>query len=141
MKNYAREVQFARSKRGENYALAVAIDGDRDKLENRLRQLDQQLVEAGLPKRKTDEMIAVFVPTRNIETWELWLCGDREVDEEGDFKRPFEKARHTGDASTKAAVAAWFRSLSPEDSELERQVLPSLADGRVETARLDRRRS
>jgi len=139
LERFAQEVQYARSKKAENYALVVAIDGDHFKLRARLRQLDQKLTEESLEARRKAERIAIFVPTRSIETWELWLCGDREVDEEGDFKQRFQQAQARGEASTKKAVEEWFRSLTPEEEANERETLPSLTAGRVEIGRLDRR--
>ncbi len=138
VKNYAREVRLARSQKGENVALVVVIDGDRIKMQERLRQLDRQLTKVGLAKRGPDERIAIFVPTRNIETWELWLYGYSEIDEEGDFKRLFEKAQRQDKALTKKAVAAWFHSLSRKQAAVERKTLPSLHAGREEIRRLDK---
>ncbi len=138
LKNYAREVRLVRSKRGENVALVVVIDGDDVKMRQRLLQLDLQLTDGSLEKRGKDERIAIFIPTRNIETWELWLCGDSQVDEEMDFKRQFQRAQQCDKAITKKAVAAWFQGLSPEQQAAEQETLPSLAAGRVETRRLDR---
>lgn len=136
--NYVREVQQARSRRFENYALVVAIDGDRDKLHGRMQQLDRELADAGLPKRGDDEMIVICVPTRNIETWELWLCGDQDVDEETDYKRRFREMERRGDVSAKKAVESWFRSRSEGEKLLEEETLPALAAGRLEVRRLDR---
>lgn len=135
LKRYAKEVQYARSKSGENFALVVAIDGDRWKLPKRLRQLDEQLIKAGLSKREGNEKTVIFVPTRNIEPWELWLCGDRDVDEDGDFKSKCRKARGRGAVSAKAAVAAWFEDPSAD----EENTLPSLTAGRAEIGRLESR--
>jgi len=118
-------------------ALVVVIDGDRFKMQQRLRQFAQQLTKEGLAARGHDEMIAICVPTRNIETWELWLCGDREVDEERDFKRRFREAEQRGEASARKAAEAWFQRLSPKEETNERRTLPSLAEGREEVRRLD----
>lgn len=137
LERYAREVRYARSKRGENYALVVAIDGDRFKLKKRLRQLDQKLTEERLPTREGAERITVFVPTWSMETWELWLCGARDLDEERDFRRQFQKAQDRGEASAKVAAEAWFRILSADEEAIERRKLPSLAAGRMEIGRLD----
>lgn len=138
--NYAREVRIARSirNRNESYALVVAIDGDRLKLQGRMHQLDQKLVDAGLPKRERTELIVICVPTWSIETWELWLCGDHEIDEEQELKTRFHKAQQHGEASAKSAAKAWFRALSSEEEVVEQHRLPSLTAGRVEVERLDR---
>lgn len=135
--NYAREARYARSRHFENYALIVAIDGDRKKLQGRLRELDRKLREAGIPERGNDEKIAVFVPTRSIETWELWLCGARDLDEEMDCKRRFQEAGRCGDVSPKKAVESWFRALSEEEERAEKTSVPSLAEGRLEIRRLE----
>ena len=132
VKNYAREVQYARSRRNENYALVVVVDGDLVKLHDRMNQLS--------PRREKGDKIAIFVPTRNLETWELWLCGHRDVDEDDDYKARFHRAEQRGEASAKQAVEAWFRGLSPEEQRDEASRLPALAAGREETKRLDRRR-
>jgi hypothetical protein len=134
---YVEEVQLARQWRHENYALVVAIDGDRGKLQGRMRQLDQKLEDAGLPKRGKDEMIVICAPTWSVETWELWLCGDESVDEETDCKRRYRDAERRGDVSPKKAVESWFRSLSDDETQLEQETLPALAAGRLEVRRLD----
>ncbi len=133
---YAGEVQLARSKRHENYALIVVVDGDRWGLAKRIQQLDEQLDAAGLDKRNPSDKILVFVPTRNIETWKLWLCGHRDLDEEGDYKGRFRKADMSGTATARDAIEAWFQQLSTEDCQLEEQTLPALAAGRQEIQRL-----
>ena len=138
LKQYPEEVRSARRKsHDKNRALVVVIDGDRNKLRERLRQLDQKLEDAGLAPRGSDEKIAVFVPRRNIETWELWLCGHRDLDEDNDYKHRFHTAEGQGEASVKDAVAMWFQSLTTEDRILEEQRLPSLAAGRNEIRRLE----
>ena len=134
---FAAEAQLARSKRSENYALIVAIDGDHDQLRERLRQLDQRLERAGLDRRGENEKIVICVPTRNVETWELWLCGDRDLDETQNYKTRFHEAARRGEASAKKAVEAWFRSLSEEEERTEEKTLPSLAAGRREIRRLE----
>lgn len=140
IERYAAEVQHARSKqkRGERYVLAVAIDGDREKVRGRLEQLDQKLEQSGLSRRGPDELVIVFVPTRNIETWELWLCGDHGLDEEADLKRRFKETKRRGEASARQAVAAWFRALSDAERLHEEAKVPSLAAGRREIRRLER---
>lgn len=136
LERYAREVRYARSKKSENYALVVAVDGDRFKLKQRLQQLDRKLTEEGSKERGPQESIVIFVPTRSIETWELWLCGARDLDEKSDYKQRFRLAEARGEASPKAAAEAWFRDLSPEEEADERRRLPSLTAGRDEVERL-----
>ena len=135
--NYPKLVQLARSKRFENYALIVAIDGDRDKLHRRLQRLDRALEDAGFDVRGDDDPIVLFVPTRNIETWELWLCGLRDIDEETDFKRRFQEAKARRKVSAKEAAKAWNKPLSEQERKLEEKTLPALAAGRLEIRRLN----
>ena len=139
LEHYAKEVRSARRKRFENNALVVVIDGDRGKLQERLRQLDQKLTEAGLATRGPEERIAIFVPTRSIETWELWLCGHRDLDEDGGYKSRFRRAERRGEVSVKEAVAAWFQSVTSEEKAREEHRLPSLTAGRKEIGRLETR--
>ncbi len=136
LSRYAGEVQLARSKRTENYALIVVLDGDQFMLTKRIQQLDEQLVAAGLDKRNSSDKILVFVPTRNIETWELWLCGHYDLDEQADYKEQFRKAVGRGEASVKESIEAWFRQLSERENQREQETLPSLAAGRQEIRRL-----
>jgi len=137
MERYATEIQKARQYRNENYALIVVVDGDRFKVPERKRQLNQQLEKGGLDKRRRNERVALCIPTRNIETWELWLCGDREIEENSDYKARYQKAVRRGEKLTKKAVEAWFHHLSPEASKAEKRNVPSLADGRLEIQRFD----
>ncbi len=139
--NYAREALIARRfsrSRNENYALVVAIDGDEAKMRGRMRQLEQKLADAGVPKREPTELIVICIPTWNIETWELWLCGDRAIDENHDYKNRFRDALRRGDVSAKDAAKSWFRSRAPEERVHEREALPSLSAGRDEVERLNR---
>ncbi|HEX9734493.1 MAG TPA: hypothetical protein VGG06_21185 [Thermoanaerobaculia bacterium] len=102
-----------------------------------MQQLDRKLEDAGLSKRGKDEMIVICVPTWSVERWELWLCGDGDVDEETDCKRQFREAERRGDVSPRKAVESWFRSLSDEERQLEEETLPALSAGRQEVRRLD----
>ena len=141
LSRYAGEVELARRNKRENYAVVVVVDGDRAKREERLQQLDGQLASQGMARRAGDENVLVCAPTRSVETWELWLCGERDLDEDQDYKSRFRDAERKGTASAKAAVDAWFESLSPWDEEIERETLPALSEGRLEIRRLDGRGS
>lgn len=135
--NYAREVQLARRWRSENYALVVAIDGDRGKLQGRMDQLDRELDAAGLARRSDGELIVLFIPTRNIETWQLWLCGARDLDEERNYKPQHRDAERRGEVSPKLAAQRWFETLSENEKQLEKETLPSLSAARDEIRRLE----
>ena len=60
--------------------LVVLIDADTNNIQDRLRQLDQALIEDAQEIRQPHEKIAIFVPKRNIETWIHYLQGEN-VDE------------------------------------------------------------
>ena len=62
-------------------ALVVMIDADAKSVEQRLRELERELVRVAPPGRQADERIAVLVPRRSIETWIRYLQGE-EVNEE-----------------------------------------------------------
>ena len=55
--------------------LVVMIDGDANGVRDRLRMLDSACNEQGVQPRKEDEAVAIFVPTRKIETWIAYLAG------------------------------------------------------------------
>ncbi len=86
LQRYSTEVKAYRSK--ANYlslALLTVIDADTQDVQHLCRHLEEQLQNANIGQRKTDEHIAVLVPKRNIETWIVYLQGIA-VDEESDYK-------------------------------------------------------
>jgi hypothetical protein len=78
------EVQAYRARHART-KLIVVIDADAHTLNERLRQLDRALKEAGVPPIRDAEEIARLVPKRNIETWILCLNDDA-VDEDENYK-------------------------------------------------------
>jgi hypothetical protein len=62
-------------------ALVIIIDADTSSVEERLRQINDGLEQAGLEKIGPDEQIAVFIPKRNIETW-IRFATDQDVNED-----------------------------------------------------------
>ncbi len=115
--------------------LVVAVDGDRFGLRERMRQLGQKLADEELPQRGDDEMIVINVPTRSTETWELWLCGERDIDEDDDYKQEWRAAERHKKRLIRTAIEEWFSELSAEELEVEERTMPSLAAGRVELER------
>ncbi len=57
----------------KNISLVVLMDADMNTVTDCLKKLDDELVNASLAKRQSDEKIAIFVPKRNIETWISYL--------------------------------------------------------------------
>jgi hypothetical protein len=120
----------------EAVGLVVVVDGDSAGLKQRLKELDQRLEEAGSVKRDAKEKIAACVPSRTVETWELWLCGRRDLNEASDYKANFQIEKRKGKASADGAVKAWFSLLTEVDAKAENDRLPALAAGRSELRRL-----
>ncbi|MEA5567027.1 MULTISPECIES: hypothetical protein [unclassified Anabaena] len=79
--SYAAEVKVFRSKNYISGILVVLIDADTKTLEDRLKQLDDVLIENEQKPRQANEAMAMFVPKRNIETWIHYLQG-ASIDEE-----------------------------------------------------------
>ena len=84
--NYPKEVKAYRSKNYLSGMLIVLIDADKKTVEERLKQLDDALIENAQELRQPHEKIAVFVPKRNIETWIHYLQGTN-VDEETEYTK------------------------------------------------------
>lgn len=114
----------------------MVVDGDSAGIKQRLKELDQRLEEAGSVKRDTKEKIATCVPSRTVETWELWLCGRHDLNEASDYKADFQMEKRKGRASADRAVKAWFSQLTEVDAKAESDCLPALAAGRSELRRL-----
>jgi hypothetical protein len=116
IETYPTEVQAIRSKPHLRAGLVAVIDADNQSVADRLRQLEQSLMQSGKSSRKADERIAALSPKRNIETWIFHLCGNA-VDEETDYKN------RVSSADIKPSVAA-FAEACPEKCETLQ--LPSL---------------
>ncbi len=56
--------------------LILVIDGDRYGVEGRLRQLDRDCEAGGVGVKSSEDKVAVFIPTWNIETWLAYLDGE-----------------------------------------------------------------
>lgn len=75
-RNYPAEVKTFRSRNYLNISLVVFIDADPGcTVNDRLIQLENELKDASIEKRKLNEKIAIFIPKRNIETWIHYLKG------------------------------------------------------------------
>jgi hypothetical protein len=129
---YSAEVKALRAKNYQRDLFLLAMcDGDKVGVEARKAEFDAALREHGMSTRDPTERIATPVPTWSIETWLLWLCGVENVGE--NRSRKFDFPKLTGrleHAAIAAAVEAWNK---PGDAGDE---LPSIADGRLELARV-----
>ncbi len=130
-----RLADYIRKRHQEAVGLLVVIDGDASGLHRRLEEIRTA---AGLTGATWEERIATCVPSRSVETWEMWLCGERELDERASYKDVYRRECERGAMSSRKAVDAWFVTLTPEEQQTEEVRLPALAYGRKEVARLQR---
>ncbi len=129
-KTFVKEVNVYRSRPAKT-ALIVVIDADAHTVQDRWKQLDGAIEEAG--KQRVDvqhEQIARLVPKRNVETWILCLRGD-EVDEISDYKTTRDD---WNDLIPQAAgtMLEWTR----QNTELPSHCIDSLRTGVIELKRL-----
>ncbi|MDA8307173.1 MAG: hypothetical protein M0Z81_10140 [Deltaproteobacteria bacterium] len=84
---YPVEVRAHRSKSSFlSVGLTVVTDADTLSVQDRLRNLDEELLASSQQGRQINERIGIFVPKRNIETWIHYLKGEI-VNEEKSFMR------------------------------------------------------
>jgi hypothetical protein len=124
---------YIRQHQQEAVALLVALDGDSAGFQKRLAEIGEA---AGFTDAAWEKRIARCVPCRNVETWVMWLCGAREIDEQTDYKHMFQQQAERGEMSARKAAEAWFEPLTPEERQKEQGQLPALAYGRKEVDRL-----
>ena len=93
--HYPDEIDAARK---HKFSLVVMIDGDNQGVEARLNQLatrlnqrDRECRHRGFSPRTDADRVAVFVPTRNIETWLYFLDGGDNVDESATYPKKFHR--------------------------------------------------
>lgn len=133
LQSVERLATYIRQRPQEAVGLLVVLDGDTSGLQQRLEEIRAA---AGFTGATWEEKIARCVPSRNVETWALWLCGAREIDEQTDYKGIFRREVERGAMSARKAAEAWFESLTSEERQTEEARLPALAHGRKEIARL-----
>jgi hypothetical protein len=97
LKHYSELVQLYRSKANHlNIALVVMIDADNKTVDERLREfdkmLDEEKAELNQKTREDYEKIAIFVPSRNIETWFHYSFGHNDCNEDDDYKSYYSNA-------------------------------------------------
>jgi hypothetical protein len=116
--------------------MVVVVDGDSAGLKQRLKELDQRLIDEGGARRDAKEKIAACIPCRTVETWEMWLCGRRDLNEAHGYKADWQTEKRKGTMDAQKAGRAWFDQLSEAAAKAEEDQLPSLAAGRAELNRL-----
>ena len=105
LKNYPVEVKALRSRPHIRAGLVAVVDADTSSVEERLRQLEQSLVQDGQPGRGDAERIGLLSPKRNVETWMFCLLGN-DANEDDDYKK------RVSPSDLKESVAA-FAELCP----------------------------
>ena len=73
--NYPSELRSLRGKPGRRALIAV-VDGDKRGVDGRLADFERACVEQGVPSRRDEETVLLFVPTWAIETWLAYLDGN-----------------------------------------------------------------
>lgn len=81
---------YRQRKNSQDIAIVVMIDADTSSIHHRLRSLhtalNERAGELNQDPRLPNERIAIFVPARNIETWYEYINGNRNCNEEDDYK-------------------------------------------------------
>ena len=120
---YAAEVRAIRSQVTRTKACLIAmIDADSVSLEDRRRQIERALRDAGEPARGLSEPILNLIPRRNVETWILCL-NSLPVDEQADYRHDERVSAH----SIKQAASALFSWTRPK-AEIPDTCVTSLRD-------------
>lgn len=125
--------RYVRRRPQEAVGLVVVVDGNSVGFQGRLVEIRRVLREAGIDDEQPDR-IAICIPTRNVETWCLWLCGVSDLDEQTDYKSRYHREFKVG---PRELAEAWLTT-PPERREAEARSLPALARGRAEIERLRR---
>ncbi|BAZ10649.1 hypothetical protein NIES4071_24720 [Calothrix sp. NIES-4071] len=87
--NISVEVKAYRQNRNRvSVGLVVIIDADTSTPQERLDWLARTLALDSQESRQPDEVIAIFIPKRNIETWIHWLQGETVNEEDAYSKFP-----------------------------------------------------
>jgi deoxyadenosine/deoxycytidine kinase len=118
--NYVK--QYRQKRNQKNVALIIMIDGDYKTFHQRIRSLnkalDEREGELNKELRQPDEKIAIFVPTRNIETWFEYVNGNNNCNEQDDYKNKNldkkERVKLAKDSATKLAKEICPQGLPPD---------------------------
>lgn len=127
---YADEVGEYRSRSSyESAALVVLVDADMRTVLERENELEAALANAGEDRRRPEEAIVLLIPKRHIETWILYLLGER-VDEFADYR-----SRRDIPEKIKPAAQKFYEWARP-DYQLPDHCVDSLRRGLVEVRRI-----
>ena len=116
VEKYPLEVKALHSRSYLRAGLVVVIDADISRVDERLQQFKNSLVQDGQSDRNATDRIALLVPKRNVETWIFYLLGN-EANEEDNYKN------RVSSSDIKEAVAAFANRCPQKANEIS---LPSL---------------
>lgn len=129
--DYPEQMAVNRCKRThQQCTLLVSIDRDNQSIEARKQYFDGILTARQMPPRADGEPVAIWVPSRNIETWIRHFSGEV-VNEADDYKG---KVRNLNLKQTAEGFVAEFRQWQQSSKGL--RTLPSLIDAYEELARI-----
>lgn len=131
--NLRKAAIYIRRYQRESVGLLVVVDGDCDDYRERLAKVHEVLHEVGIQDEKP-ERIAVCIPTRNVETWTLWLCGVSDLNETTDYKSRYQR-QFQSQVRPRELAERWLNT-PRERLEEEARCLPALVHGRAEIERL-----
>lgn len=126
------ELVYVRQRPTEAVALVVVVDADTKGFRARLEELRTL---GKLKDWKSERQLGICIPSRNVETWVLWLSGESDIDEVTDYKRRVTNQSDGGLELTRNAVQAWDVQ-EPSRRALEKSRLPALTHARAEIDRL-----
>lgn len=83
---YVEELEAAR-RTHVHTTLLLLTDGDSLGVSDRLRRLNEACRRQGVAARSSEDSVAVFVPTWNIETWLAYLSGETVEENRKDYPK------------------------------------------------------
>jgi len=124
---YADELGRHRSRAARTRAaLVVHVDADRVTVQERHAALDLTLHQKGVAPRSAQDMVAILVPKRAIETWIHFLLDGPPVDEQTSY----EKYAYPSDAWPAADAFATHVRARTEPASAPASLLPGLTEAR-----------
>lgn len=125
-----REIKILHATNYARKVLIVCTDADVFKVDERIRQLENEVKSQGVKWNRSAELVVLWVPKREIETWIHFLKGEQ-VDE----KRSY---RHSGRPVRCKKEATLFSKYCHDTEEIDCSMVPSLSSAKQEYVRVCR---
>ena len=125
-----REIEILHATNYNRKVLIVCTDADRFKVDERIRQLENEVKSQRLKWNRSAELVVLWVPKREIETWIHFLQGEQ-VDEETSY-------RHSGRPVSCKKEATLFSKYCQDIEEIDCSMVPSLMNAKQEYVRVCR---